>query len=1543
MNDKEQTFSGYDLAHRIFIEAQDDPVSAYIDLAGDETSWLEFKAGMYSRPEDRKPNESVDESFWHVSKAVLGMLNSSGGVVVIGVQDGTFEAVALSENNPDNIFEKGLEAYVRLAIAKNIPPERIKWNTSKGPYQFSCQIPPGHVQIERVIYHGKDIALVFVKPLGDCLTIKHGNAVEMPVRFQDDRGKVDTLKSYEEMRDWERTRKITDEKYNALYDKFKQQRASRDFSAILGAKIDDYYRGLAQRAHDEMAVFTPLDAAENAFGPENVDSFYSPEAVEWKESASSWLDDDDEEDEEQNKDASNLVNRNDEDEGGKDEDEQDSELEDEGEDGEESDTQPERRGDLLGILGEVPRAIVAGEPGGGKTTCLTYFALQFQKEMGEQKTLAVFIPMGQWEHGGSLERMILKASGLDLSQLESLIASNRLRLVIDAVNECPDKYRSAAILDIHHFLLANPDTSVVISTRHPEELASLDLPVFQVQPMDDGHRQKFLERYLGSSEAAEALLSQLRKMPGGDTISENPMLLRLVVEVYRESPGQKLPAGRAGLYRRSLRSWYKREKDKREESGEALSFSRKEALSLLAELAFKSRVGGFRAVPLEEVRNVWGDTFEEKIAEICQGPIVYVENEFLKFRHETFQEYLTAEYLVKTPDALPKLTHKDYAQWGMPLAYLVELCELNGIALPKSAWLAAWSLNPWLGVALTDKETGNQLLTIVFSGERPSAFGKQVGSIEDGEIVGKVYLDAIAGYWTNYSLQKALHKSNNPWYSRKDSALQYIIAISEEARNRWLRFEKSQVSSLNGLWDKYAIKLANSWLLLKNARDIFQYHIPEEWDSWIQKATPSSAIGMLKAGIAIPADFYDIKQRWIDNLKLLDGIELHNLGVFNQNELKDKVEEWIENRASTIAVLKSGLIAYSHEILATKKEKAQKSNSPKKACFLVACGLATKDDFYDEIPNWIESAKIQSMPTKACQLIEAGFATKEDFLEAVPLWIEKAKDSDSPTMACKLISFGYALRDAFTDSVPKWIATWIKTPNAKSLDLLLKHGFINDNDLSSSKLLESISPEFACSLIKKGILRSSAFSSLLQNWFSGYQYAYVRDYINNSGDQQAVEFLHSNIPLFKEHASIRSALLLIKDDLASKADFPLLDASMSYMSTSEQKTILESGLLSQDELTAAKLRTQSIMGSFQVGSIVYGRVESVLTNGAIININMKGIYGFLRRRDYCWRHEAERGDEFVDVGQTCKFKVIAGGRGDVFLGIRQLSPNPWHLVESKFVKDADMSGTIKKQVKGGWLLDLDGWDAFLPNSEIDIDKSVAPIIGQVIQIKIINAKPDLGSIVVSRKKLIEENKKEEKNKRLRLLCIGQTLSGAVKNITDFGAFIDLGDVDGLLHINDMSWGRVKHPSDLLEIGQEIEVIILGIDIDRGRVSLGLKQLQPNPWEGVENRYPIGSRQHGKVVNLVPYGAFVELEQGIEGLVHVSQISTNPVAKVQDVLTVGQEVEARIIRVDPAERRIALSMKAVGLNDEEFKALVQEENAKAPNAAVEATETAESTS
>ena len=253
----------------------------------------------------------------------------------------------------------------------------------------------------------------------------------------------------------------------------------------------------------------------------------------------------------------------------------------------------------------------------------------------------------------------------------------------------------------------------------------------------------------------------------------------------------------------------------------------------------------------------------------------------------------------------------------------------------------------------------------------------------------------------------------------------------------------------------------------------------------------------------------------------------------------------------------------------------------------------------------------------------------------------------------------------------------------------------------------------------------------------------------------------------------------------------------------------------------------------------------------------------------------------------------------------------WEKIREAHEKDEGVSGTLVKKIKGGVVVDLMGVDAFLPGSQIALRRvpNIDELLGQSFEFKIIKLNKRRRNIVVSRRVLLEAERKTKRDVLMKELSVGQVRKGVVKNITDFGAFIDLGGVDGLLHITDMSYGRVSHPSEMVQIGQELEVKVLDIDWERERISLGLKQLQTYPWQNVAAKYPVGTRVQGKVVSITNYGAFVELEPGIEGLVHISEMSwTRNVRHPSKLVSIGESIEAVVLKVDESEEKVSLGMK-----------------------------------
>jgi len=333
---------------------------------------------------------------------------------------------------------------------------------------------------------------------------------------------------------------------------------------------------------------------------------------------------------------------------------------------------------------------------------------------------------------------------------------------------------------------------------------------------------------------------------------------------------------------------------------------------------------------------------------------------------------------------------------------------------------------------------------------------------------------------------------------------------------------------------------------------------------------------------------------------------------------------------------------------------------------------------------------------------------------------------------------------------------------------------------------------------------------------------------------------------------------------------------------------------------------EGTLQSIQEGEIVRSKVLRVTESHVILDVGFKS-EGAVSIDEFKDPKTIAPGDE-VEV----LLERLEDEDGSIVLSKKKADfMRVWERIRQAHENDEPVKGTLQKKIKGGVVVDLMGVDAFLPGSQIALRRvpNLDELLGQSFDFKIIKLNKRRRNIVVSRRVILENERAHKREFLMKELEVGQVRKGIVKNVTDFGAFIDLGGVDGLLHITDMSWGRVSHPSELVSFGQEIEVKVLDVDWDRERISLGLKQLHAYPWEDVTERYPVGSRVQGKVVSITNYGAFVELEPGIEGLVHISEMSwTRSVRHPSKVVSIGETIEAVVLKVDPEEEKISLGMK-----------------------------------
>jgi small subunit ribosomal protein S1 len=331
---------------------------------------------------------------------------------------------------------------------------------------------------------------------------------------------------------------------------------------------------------------------------------------------------------------------------------------------------------------------------------------------------------------------------------------------------------------------------------------------------------------------------------------------------------------------------------------------------------------------------------------------------------------------------------------------------------------------------------------------------------------------------------------------------------------------------------------------------------------------------------------------------------------------------------------------------------------------------------------------------------------------------------------------------------------------------------------------------------------------------------------------------------------------------------------------------------------------------FAAGEIVKGHVIEVRPKEVLVDIGYKS-EGVIAGNEFDDIKTVKVGDE-IDV----LIEKLEDKDGMVVLSREKAEfKKNWERILTICNEGGVINGKVKAVVKGGLLVNI-GVEAFLPASQIDITtpKNLQQYVGNNYDFKVVKINQERQNIVLSRRELIEQERTERRQKLLGEMTPGDIRKGTVKNITDFGAFIDLNGIDGLLHITDMSWGRIGHPSEVLKVGQDIDVVVLDINREKERVSLGLKQKMANPWDNIEGKFPIGAKVKGKVVNLVPYGAFVELEPGVEGLVHVTELSwTKRIAKPSDVLKQDQEIEAVVLGINREEQKISLGVRQLETN------------------------------
>ena len=365
------------------------------------------------------------------------------------------------------------------------------------------------------------------------------------------------------------------------------------------------------------------------------------------------------------------------------------------------------------------------------------------------------------------------------------------------------------------------------------------------------------------------------------------------------------------------------------------------------------------------------------------------------------------------------------------------------------------------------------------------------------------------------------------------------------------------------------------------------------------------------------------------------------------------------------------------------------------------------------------------------------------------------------------------------------------------------------------------------------------------------------------------------------------------------------------MDTPKRQPGIDVKAFGEDKQAALAGMYEETLKNIKEGQIVKGKLVEIRSNTVVIDINYKSD-GIVPAEEFSDLDKLKPGDD-VEV----MIEQIEDDDGRIILSKQKAEQQRmWDNVLASSGEGSVLEGEVKSRIKGGMIVDVHGVKAFLPGSQLDVApvRNLDDFIGKRFEFKVMKIDRVRRNIVLSRRELIELRRRDKRKNLMMEIKIGQLRTGTVKNVTDFGAFIDLGGLDGLLHITDMSWGRISHPSKIVRMGDSVEVMILDVDFEKERVSLGLKQKTTNPWDNIEQKYPVGSRVRGKVVNLMPYGAFIEIEEGVEGLVHVSEMSwVQRVGRASDVLSIGDQVDAVVLNINREEQKISLGIRQTTAN------------------------------
>lgn len=1134
MKTHSEELTGFDLVNSVLHHPKGG-VDALLRLAGEgETEWLEFKAAMVGRPEDRKGNENEADGHWHVAEAVVAMANTKGGVVLVGVDDDG-QAVGLAAGDLRRVIAKsGLEGYLRQEIHNRLQPPKgsVQWKTgNKGVWAIPDGWPTESFRVSSFLHQEQTIAAILVKPVScraECIYATQNDEERLLKRSAGNVGQVETLRGRRAMQSWESERNPVDSMFTALWKRFldsttDEATEDKDLEASITA-----WHQLFRKNSADLEAFTSLDAAE-ILDENNTDepsgkialSAFEPEAIETLPSFVTEDFDCDFIDYEDEDDGDDLSDREDE----------------EGNEGCDTDRSA-RRGGLFALLAEEPRALLVGEPGGGKTTALRRLTLESIERYQPGGPVTLFIPLGQWLKSGGLWQLFRQKTGLARTQVRSLLRKGRCRLLLDALNECPDNLRSVAVAGIRDLLEEYPNTPLVISARNAETANTFGLPVFSVEALSEAKQQEFLVAYLNDAERATATLERLRSQPGGCLLAANPLLLRMIVDVAREQ--EDLPEGRAGLYRKWIQHWYEREVIKARKASDSLPWSTEEAVRGFAAIALAARKEGMRIADDDLALESLAKEIDQPalfLERMTQGPLVVREEGTLRFRHETFQEYFCAEALLWDPNALEGVGSGCKSTWAMPLAYAAELQQ----PLMQPLLQAVWSIDPWLA-AIID-----------YQGDARIPLGEPTDELMDWLLRGEIPPN-LGRLLLNYDV----------WY-RAENSLRYALTLSADVKAKWREFELSQLKFAKHVSDACAIIRRS--LVLSGSCEIMELRNAAanraDRNKWIAQASPRQAVTLIESGLIYREDL-EARFEELTAISTPDqAISWIRNDLMRAEDFKDRFEEWADQSTPGQAVhwIRMGLMR-TEDFKGSFRRLGNQATSDE-AIKWIKTDLMRTEDFKGRAEEWATQETIEN----AITLVQSGLMKPEDFERRLGGWAAEA----TIEQAVALIQSGLTRAEDFKGRFEGLGAV----ANPGQAITLMQAGLMSRSVFEGrfEELVAEANFVQAVNLIRTGLMSEKVFKGRFEGWAA------------KTNPDQAMKWIETGLMSREEfkgrfeglaaQASPSQAIQWIQSGLMSREDFKgRFQEWVAKATPSQARKWIESGLMSRYDF---KTRFQGVV------------------------------------------------------------------------------------------------------------------------------------------------------------------------------------------------------------------------------------------------------------------------------------------------------------------------------------------------------------------------------